>query len=708
MTSSPGVQPAQKPPQTLKRPYGAGHGGRGKKFKQSKKQKPVKEGSAEEVLAYDIRSLLAALPSIKLDNGTATPLSSVEEASLPVEGTEIEVEVVELSSTGDGLAKQKGSNHIYVVPFTVPGDVAKVKVYRHMLKEHHTLADFVSIVTPSPLRDDSRVKCQYFARCSGCQFQMLSYDEQLKHKKRIVEKAYVNFSGLKPSQVPAVLDTMGSPLQYGYRTKLTPHFDGPPGSMSRAVRKRGEKRTLEAMPDIGFMPKGRRKVMDIEDCPIGTEAVRNGLMAERARMKAEFAKYERGATILLRESTARYAKDSATAVPAVLPEGAVRVETDKYVDIKTCVTDNNAVTTEYVDDYIFTNPAGAFFQNNNSILPVFTQYIRENVLPRAPDPAQKPLKYLIDAYSGSGLFTITLAAQLPGGSVGIDIADKSIAFARRNAGLNRLADARCRFLAADAGQLFRSVAGGTYDPDETAVVLDPPRRGCDAAFLRQLLAFAPRRVVYVSCNVHTQARDVGLLVRGRSGEEEEEEGGDGVQELRVVVSAPTGGGGGRGGALGETGVGLLVDVRRIPERARRRGRRRRWHPQGFRLHEHGRAAPEHLDRGGDPGHGLRLWRRSGRGDAAHAAAAAGIVPHTAPDAQRQDGRRGVAQSRARRAAAGAGGGRRRTPAAPPPVDARGDDSGGVLGQSWRGQGEPRSSSSSATTHDAAAAGTCCS
>ena len=68
---------------------------------------------------------------------------------------------------------------------------------------------------------------------------------------------------------------------------------------------------------------------------------------------------------------------------------------------------------------------------------------------------------------------------------------------------------------------------GDYDADRTVVILDPPRKGCDADFLAQLLRFGPRRVVYVSCNVHTQARDVGILVRGHAGEGEGEGGGNG-------------------------------------------------------------------------------------------------------------------------------------------------------------------------------------
>ncbi|KAM0556014.1 hypothetical protein ACHAPJ_005995 [Fusarium lateritium] len=471
------------------------------KQKKTKREKNITEGSSEEVLKYDIQALLKER-AVEYGEG-------IERGPevLPEEGTETEVEVLELSSTGEGLAMKPGSNQVYVVSFTVPGDTAKVKVYRHLPRDNQTLADFISITKPSPLRDDARISCKYFASCGGCQFQMLEYPEQLKHKKRIVEKAFKNFSNLDPNIVPAVQDTMGSPLQYSYRTKLTPHFDGPPG-FRPSKRGKNPRIPFEKCPDIGFMQKGRRKVLDIEDCPIGTDAVRLGMTRERERMQNEFANYQRGATILLRENTERVPKDSEKVTHGELPPHTVHVDNEDTVDIKSCITDSKATTTEYIGPYTFTNPAGSFFQNNNSILPSFTGYVRDNILP--PAGTGMDIKYLIDAYSGSGLFTVTLASLFQH-SIGIDIAADSIAYASRNAALNGMGEDRCKFIAADAGELFKSV---TYNRDETVVVLDPPRKGCDADFLNQLRKFGPRRVLYVSCNVHTQARDVGVLVRG--------------------------------------------------------------------------------------------------------------------------------------------------------------------------------------------------
>lgn len=474
------------------------------KPKKTKREKNITEGSSEDILRLDIQALIKShRPKAEGENGEdSTP------ADLPEEGSEVDVEVLDLSSTSEGLAMRPGSDQVYVVPFTVPGDTVRVKVFRHHTHDKHTVADFISITKPSPLRDDSRVRCKYFSSCGGCQFQMLDYSEQLKLKRRVLDKAYQNFSNLPAELIPTIQDTIGSPLQYGYRTKLTPHFDGPPGFRG-GRRGKSNGATFEKCPDIGFMLKGKRRVMDIEECPIGTPAVNLGMKSERERMQKEFKQYQRGATILLRENTKRHPKDSPEAPQSddQLQPFTAKDETEDFIDVKSCETNSKAITTEYIDSYTFTNPAGSFFQNNNSILPKFTSYIREHILP--PDNSQN-IKFLIDAYSGSGLFTITLSKVFQH-STGIDIAADSIASARQNAQLNGLNDERCSFIAADAGQLFKNVE---YDADETVVVLDPPRKGCDADFLAQLRRFGPKRVVYVSCNVHTQARDVGVLVRG--------------------------------------------------------------------------------------------------------------------------------------------------------------------------------------------------
>ncbi|CAI9633593.1 s-adenosyl-l-methionine-dependent methyltransferase [Alternaria burnsii] len=479
-------------------------------------------GTNEEVLLQDVTALIKNL-NLQREGKEGSTI-------LPEKFKEITVEIKEISSTGDGLGFQHNSDsdQVYVVPFSAPGDIVTARPHKHFEKEKYSMADFVNVITPSNHRNDSLVKCPYFASCSGCQFQMLPYDFQLQHKKTIVEKAYKNFSNLPPELIPTIGDTIGSPLQYGYRTKLTPHFDGPPDAR-RSDGRNGIKRTFKEIPPIGFMKKGTRTTIDIEDCPIGTDAVRAGNKRERKRVADAISTYHKGATLLLREDTKRIPKNEYD-VTKETDSDAVIEDRGEHIHRKTCITDPNAKSTEYISDFQFVNPAGSFFQNNNSILPVFTQYIRENILPSSKSAPNHKITHLIDAYSGSGLFTITLSSLFKS-SLGIDISPASITSASTNARLNNLPESSTRFIAADAARLFASIESPA---DETVVMLDPPRKGCDESFLRQLVQYGPARVVYVSCNVHTQARDVGVLVGGMMGVDGGFGKGEGCYEIESL------------------------------------------------------------------------------------------------------------------------------------------------------------------------------
>ena len=513
----------------------------------TKRMKAVQEGSNEEVLLADVRALISTAKKGHVSNtaaandGASTPEGPSIPNELPPRFSEVEVEISALSSIGDGLGLSHSPDHVFVVPFTIPGDIVKAKVVTHFPNDHYTLTDFVSVLKSSPQRNDTLVRCRYFAQCSGCQLQILSYEEQLAHKKIVLQKAYRNFSNLAPELLPIIGDTIGSPMQYGYRTKLTPHFDGPPGSLSRKVRRDpSQQPVFEEVPPIGFMKKGTRKTIDIEDCPIGTDAVQEGLKKERKRVAEELSRYRRGATILLREITTRVPirqsspdpdnelatsdkTDAVTPGRGSSPQADSAADSTQYVETKTYITDQNALSREHIGPYTFVNPAGSFFQNNNSILPTFTSYLRSHIL-RAPtlptpEPAEaSKIKYLVDAYSGSGLFSITLSSLFTA-TLGIDIAPSSIASAKQNASLNSVTNAT--FVAGDAAHIFAE-AKERFLAEESVVVIDPPRKGCDDRFLKQLLGWGPKRVVYVSCNVHTQARDVGVLVKGGKVEWEEQ------------------------------------------------------------------------------------------------------------------------------------------------------------------------------------------
>lgn len=172
---------------------------------------------------------------------------------------------------------------------------------------------------------------------------------------------------------------------------------------------------------------------------------------------------------------------------------------------------------------MFDYTAGSFFQNNNSVLVPLTSYVRDAIFPpSSSDPdllaaanSKKPTN-LVDAYCGAGLFALTLAPYFTHVS-GIELSTASIASATSNAAMNSLSHV-ATFLSGDAADIFAKVQG--FERDETVVIIDPPRKGCDERFLKQLIGFGASKVVYVSCNVHTQARDVGWVVRTTAEEQE--------------------------------------------------------------------------------------------------------------------------------------------------------------------------------------------
>lgn len=306
-------------------------------------------------------------------------------------------------------------------------------------------ADLVDVLRPS----ENRVapQCPVYGYCGGCQYQHLDYASQLEWKTNQVADLLRLQAGLTLTVLPAI----PSPKQYAYRSKITPHF---------------QKAKNEQIGNIGFLRAGTRsELCDVRYCPIAMDELNHALPVVRAAAHANAANYRRGATLLMRAS-----------------EGAV-------------ITNNNAVCTEQVADLSFNFLAGDFFQNNPFILPAFTAYV-------AKQAKASGARFLVDAYCGSGLFALSLASNFEK-VLGVEVSETSADWARSNARCNNIEHAS--FVAASAETIFEQV---DFPADETAVIIDPPRKGCDIAFLNQLFAFAPKRVVYVSCNPSTQIRDL--------------------------------------------------------------------------------------------------------------------------------------------------------------------------------------------------------
>jgi len=381
---------------------------------------------------------------------------------------ELELEVATLTNLGVGLGRVPvgDGQWVVMVPFTLPGEKVRVRVYRN--HKNYSEADLLAVLTPSPHRIDP--KCPLFGKCGGCQYQHLTYAEQLKWKRQQVEELLKFMAGVEFAVAPVI----GSPREFGYRSKITPHFRAWPVAGRGEAGSPGSATPATTNP-IGFLKQGTRfDLIDVPRCEIATEEINTKLpeVRERTRQRLAAGEYKRDATLLLRHAQ----------------EGVV--------------TDYDAVIHEKVGELRLHFLARDFFQNNPFILPAFTRYVREQA-------AGSGAKFLVDAYCGSGLFALSCAPAFKR-VTGIELSATSVKFATENAAANGIANAT--FRAGDAAQIF---AGLDFPPTDTAVVIDPPRKGCDELFLNQLFAFGPRAVVYVSCDPATQMRDLkGFLAAG--------------------------------------------------------------------------------------------------------------------------------------------------------------------------------------------------
>ena len=388
---------------------------------------------------------------------------------------ELELEVATLTNLGLGLGRvplpgETEPRWVVMVAFALPGERVRVRVFRN--HKNFSEADLVEVLRPSAQR--VAAPCPLFGRCGGCQYQNFTYAGQLAWKRQQVEELLKHMAGVEFPVAPVI----GSPREYGYRSKITPHFNPPRRSESTKVEGPSAKevgnpggasdgRAQPAFP-IGFLRQGTRfDLLDVPHCPIATDAINAKLPEVRAdiRRRAAAGEFTRGATLLLRDAG-----------------GAV-------------TTDYHQVITESVGDVKLRFLARDFFQNNPFILPAFTEYVRAQA-------AASGARFLVDAYCGSGLFALTSARAFER-VAGVEISETSIVFARQNAEANGIANAT--FQAGDAAAIF---AGLTFSPQETVVLIDPPRKGCDESFLKQLFSFGPRAVVYVSCDPATQMRDL--------------------------------------------------------------------------------------------------------------------------------------------------------------------------------------------------------
>ena len=410
-----------------------------------------------------------------------------------------------LSSDGSGVAHSADGEAVFV-PGTAPGDEARVRIVKDCGRYAFGILD--ELLTPSP--DRIPVDCPVAGPCGGCSLRHLDYAAELRAKQESVLDAFRRIGGL---EVP-VLDILPSPEVDRYRNKV---------QFPVGVDKNGA-------PCIGFYAGRTHRIVPCPDCklqPGVLNEIGNALCAFFAQQNIRPYDEQSGKGLVRHLFLRRGAHSGQIMVCLVctrakLPhaEQLCTALREQFPAISTILLNVNAKNTNVIlggENHILYGPG--YIEDTLCGVPVrlgplsFYQVntlAAERLYGVAAQYAQlTPDDTLLDLYCGMGTIGLSMADQCRE-LIGVEIVPEAIESAKANAArMGETVAAKSRFFCADAGQAATQLAAEGLHPD--IVMLDPPRKGCDEATLSAVVRMAPRRVVYVSCNPATAARDAAWL-----------------------------------------------------------------------------------------------------------------------------------------------------------------------------------------------------
>lgn len=442
-----------------------------------------------------------------------------DEITLPVENAAFEGKTV---SRIDGF--------VVFVDGAVPGDIVLARVTS--VKKSFAEAKVLRVVQPSTLRVEPR--CRYFGTCGGCKWQHVDYHAQLQFKQQQVVDAFERIGGFQ--NLP-ILPIIGAEEVYFYRNKMEFSFSDqqwlelPPSE----IQANSELETPNSNLFLGLhVPQRYDKVLDIEECHLQSEVSNTILNFTRSfaranRLPVYSTKSDTGYLrfVVIRQSTRtnelmvnlvtfedrpevmqRYTKELVATVPGVTT--VVNTINSKkaqiaYGDVER-VYYGDGVIHERLGKYLFTISASSFFQTNTAQA--------EKLYGVAKEFAELSSSDVVwDLYSGTGsiaLFISDSAKEV----VGIESAESAVKDAERNARLNDVRN--CSFILGDLKErLTKDTHWMSTHAKPDVLIIDPPRSGMHPNVVEEICSLAPRRIVYVSCNPATQARDVKMLCAER-------------------------------------------------------------------------------------------------------------------------------------------------------------------------------------------------
>jgi 23S rRNA (uracil1939-C5)-methyltransferase len=427
-------------------------------------------------------------------------------------GQLLELEISETAFGGKGLARADGL--VVFIENAVPRD----RVTARIIKRNKNFAEarMVDILKPSPFR--IKAPCAYSGYCGGCKWQFLTYDKQLEYKRQHVIDCLEHIGLIKEIDVrPAI----PSALMFGYRNKMEFSCSErrwlPPDEMGRE--------DVDNSFALGLhVPGTFQKVLDIQKCLL-QPATGNDILNEVARFIKNSSAPVYGLRshsgfwrfLVLRHSVA-YDRWMVNIVTASEDRTQVQPLADllreKYPAIISMINNitsrkagiavgeyeillsGDSCLRDRIGRYEFEISANSFFQTNTRSAERLYETVKEYARLSGKE-------IIVDLYSGTGTIPIWLSDAAKE-VVGIEIVESAVADARKNCALNKISN--CRFIQGDIRNCLSQVKA---KPD--VMVIDPPRSGMHKDVVKMVLETAPHRMVYVSCNPGTMARDLGMI-----------------------------------------------------------------------------------------------------------------------------------------------------------------------------------------------------
>ena len=426
------------------------------------------------------------------------------------------VTITDIAAEGKAIAKV---NEVVVfVPFAVPGDVVNLQVTRK--KSSFMEARVTELVKASDTRKESF--CEHFGICGGCKWQILPYPEQLKYKQNEVEN---NLRRIGKVELPEISPILGSAKTTFYRNKLEFTFSN---RRWRTFEEMNAAKEFDTMNAVGFhIPGMFDKVLDINKCwlqddiqnqirnEIRSYALRNNLTFFDLRVQEGFLRTMMVRTtstgelmIILvffhedkteREKLLQHIADKFPEITSLLYVINSKAN-DTITDQEVLTFKGNDCIYEKMEDLRFKIGPKSFYQTNSD--QAYELYkITRNFAELTGD------ELVYDLYTGTGTIA-NFVSKNARKVIGIEYVPEAIEDAKENSALNRIENTL--FFAGDMKNVLNAEFIRTHGKPDV-IITDPPRAGMHEDVVKAILAAEPERIVYVSCNAATQARDLSLL-----------------------------------------------------------------------------------------------------------------------------------------------------------------------------------------------------